>query len=246
MANIIETLNTYNVFSPKIRIGNNSDGGYVINESISHCTRRLISIGMGLEDSFERDWFSRYNTPIEAYDGSVTCQTLCDVHQNEINKKIFYINHHVGNLQNQIPLGSIVADKADVLLKVDVEGAEYSIFDNFTFGDNIVGLVLEVHDLYIKENQQKLAEIINTKLSDFVLFHLHGNSWGKTFDLNLSKIQTNGIIIKNFPIVMELSFINKRLLGNWEIENSTFPVNGIDFSNNSAEPDIDLYWVNSL
>jgi hypothetical protein len=246
MANIIEALNTYNVFSPKIRIGNQSDGGYVINELIAGCTNRLISVGMGLEDSFERDWFSRYNTPIEAYDGSVVCQVLCSEYPSEVNKKIFYINHHVGTLQQQIPLAPIVADKSDVLLKIDVEGAEYTIFDNLDIGDNVVGLILEVHDLYIKENQQKLAEIISTKLSDFVLFHLHGNSWGNTFDLNLSKIQNNGIIIKNFPIVMELSFINKRLLGNWELETTPFPVPGIDFSNNTESPDIDLYWVNSL
>lgn len=247
MNNLIQSLTTYNVFSPKIKIGNpKSDGGYIINEAIADCTDRLVSLGIGLEDSFEIDWFERYKTPIEAYDGNYVCQNLCAKFPEEVNKKIFYIENHVGYDSKQIPLNVIIDDKKNILLKVDIEGDEYKIFDHVTINDNVVGIILEVHDLYQKENQQKLDYLINEKFKNFLLFHVHGNSWGGTFDLNLSKINNRGIVIEKFPVCMELSFINKRLLANWEYETEQFPVKDLDISNNENEPDINLYWINSL
>lgn len=246
MANLIEALNVYNVFSPKIRIGNNADGGYIVNETLSEVTTKLISIGMGLEDSFERDWFKKYKTPIEAYDGTYPCQTLCSEFSENVNKDIFYVKQNVGYEQESIPINVLLDRKSNVLLKVDVEGAEYHIFDNVTLNPNIVGIILEVHDLYKKENRDKLIELVQNKFSEFLLFHVHGNVWGKTFALDLSKTGNRGLEIPNFPIVLELSFINKRLLANYELETQSFPINGIDFSNNSEEPDINLPWINAL
>lgn len=246
MANLIEALNVYNVFSPKIRLGNNSDGGYIINEAISDVATKLISIGMGLEDSFERDWFRRYKMPIEAYDGTYVCQTLCSEFKEDVNKQIFYVKQNVGYEEENIPMNVILDKKSNILLKVDVEGAEYSIFDNVKLESNVVGILLEVHDLYKKENRDKLIDLMQNKFSDFLLFHIHGNVWGKTFALDLSKTGNRSLEIPNFPIVLELSFINKRLLANYELETQTFPVDGLDFSNNSEELDIQLSWINAL
>jgi hypothetical protein len=246
MANLIEALNVYNVFSPKMRIGNNSDGGYIINETLSEVTTKLISIGMGLEDSFEREWFRRFKTPIEAYDGTYVCQTLCSEFSENVNKDIFYVKQNVGYQQENIPINVILDKKSNVLLKVDVEGAEYNIFDNVALNSNVVGVLLEVHDLYKKENRDKLIDLVQNKFSDFLLFHIHGNVWGSTFTLNLSKTGNTGLEIPNFPITLELSFINKRLLANYELETQPFPVPGLDFSNNSEKPDINLPWVNAL
>lgn len=246
MANIIEALNVYNVFSPKIRLGNNSDGGYIINETISEVSTKLISIGMGLEDSFEREWFRKYKTPVEAYDGTYSCQTLCGEFKESVNKEIFYIKQNVGYEEQNIPLNVILDKKSDILLKVDTEGGEYSIFDNVTIGSNVVGILLEVHDLYKKENREKLIDLIQNKFSDFLLFHVHGNVWGGSFALDLSKTGNRGLEIPDFPLVLELSFINKRVLSNYELDTQTFPIPGLDFSNNPEKEDMKLSWINAL
>lgn len=246
--NLIEALHVYDVKSPKLRIGNKMDGGYILNELITNRSRRLVSIGMGGEDSFERDWFARFGdrTKIEAYDGTYPCQTLCGQFPENVNKEIFYVQHNVGLSENQLPLNIIIEDKRDALLKVDVEGAEYKLFDNVDLS-NATGLLLEVHDLYVKENQEKLIDMITNRFSDFLLYHAHGNVWGNTFDFVLSATGVGrGITVKDFPIVMELSFINKSLVSEYELDPTPFPVPELDFSNRPDSPDIDLYWINSL
>jgi hypothetical protein len=246
--NLIQALHVYDVKSPKLRIGNTNDGGYILNELIVNNTKRLVSVGMGMEDTFERDWFFRFDkqTKIEAYDGTYPCQTLCTQFHEHVNKNIFYVKQNVGFGENQIPLNVLIEDKKNTLLKVDVEGAEYQLFDNVDLS-NVTGLLLEVHDLYIKDYQSKLIEMISTKFSDLLLYHVHGNSWGSTFDLLLSNSDSNkGISVKEFPIVMELSFINKKLVQEFELDRSSFPIPELDYSNRPDASDIDLYWINAV
>jgi hypothetical protein len=246
MFNIIEALNVYNVFSPKVRLGNNSDGGYIINETIAEVATKLISVGMGLEDSFERDWFKRYKLPIEAYDGTCGCQTLCSEFKDNVNKDIFYVKQNVGYDEGNMPINVLLDRKSDILLKVDAEGSEYTMFDNVKLGSNIAGFILEVHDIHVREHREKLISLIENQFSDLLLFHIHGNSWAPTFDLDISKMQNNAVIVKNVPMVLELSFINKRLLSNWELDTSTYPIAGLDYSNKEGVVDIGLPWINSF
>jgi len=243
--NIIEAFRTYNVNSPKLRIGNERDGGYIVNELLAQHTKRLIAIGMGGDDGFERDWFSRYHTEIEMYDGTYPCQGMCSLYHEQVNKKIFYTKQNVGYEESCIPINVIVDGKPDVLLKVDTEGAEYKMFDNIRLS-NVTGLILEVHDLHVPQNQDKLVDLIQNNFGDLLLYHIHANSWGNTFTLNLSKTGIRGIEIKDFPHVIELCFINKNIVQTYEYERGTFPVAGLDISNKHDVSDIDLYWVNSL
>jgi hypothetical protein len=245
MIELIKSLNVYNVFSPKVRVGTNADGGYVVNELLTSFTQRLISIGMGLEDTFEVEWFGKYNTFLEAYDGTYVCQTLCPKYSEFVNEKIFYINHNVGYGQKDIPLDVILSGKQDVLLKMDTEGAEYKLLSK-PLPSNVVGVLLEVHDLQVKENQQKLVDILQNSLKDYFIFHIHGNSWAHTFDLDVSKLQNNAVVVKDFPTVLELSFIHKRLLSNWELDSEQYPIAGLDYSNKPDASDIPLKWINSF
>lgn len=245
-SNIIEVLRTYNVNSKKIRLGNINDGGYVINELLAQSTKKLISVGMGTEDSFEQEWVERYpNKSVEAYDACCECSDLCRKNPDKVNKSIFYVQQNVGYEKGNIPLNVIVDGKQDILLKVDIESAEYKVFDNVQLND-VTGLIIEVHDLHVRENREKLGKLIHEHFSNLLLFHVHGNSWGNTFDLNLSKNNNKGIIVKDFPYVMELSFINKKLVSQYELETCEFPVLNIDFSNKPDASDIDLYWINAL
>jgi hypothetical protein len=246
--NIISALNVYDVNSKKVRVGNDFDGGYVINEILLNQSKRLVSVGMGGEDSFERDWFKKLpNTTIEAYDGTYPCAALCEHNKMFVNKRIFYINHNVGYEEKYIPLNAIIETKTNTLLKVDIEGGEYTVFDNVDLS-NVTGLLLEVHDLHIPENRDKLIDLIENQFSELMLFHVHGNVWGGSFDLNLSKNPNNpnGIIVKEFPFVMELSFINKKLVSEFKIDEGTFPIEGVDATNKQDSPDLQLPWINAL
>jgi hypothetical protein len=237
--NLIKELKVYNVHSPKIRLGRNSDGGYIINELIEKNSRRLISLGMADEDSFEKDWVFRHpEKPVEAYDGSTKCGALCLDNPNKVNKTIFYTQQNIGYNNHDIPLNVILDEKPGVLLKVDIEYNEYSIFEHANL-DNITGLVLEVHGLDDECTRNKLVELLHTKFNNLVLFHIHGNSCGDTFDYQIDNIK-----IPNFPRLLELSFVNKTLVTEVSLETNKFPVTNLDFSNGLNE-DLDLHWVNS-
>lgn len=246
--NLLSSLSVYDVHSPKIRIGNNHDGGYILNENIIKNTDRLISIGIGGEDNFELQWAEKFpNIPIEAYDGTYPCNNLCQKFADRINKNIFYVHHDVGFQDKQIPLNTIVDSKKNVLLKIDIEGGEYTVFDSFMPApDNLSGLILEIHDLHIPEHRYKIAELIAKNFSNLLLFHVHGNAWGGTFDLNLTPHISDGITIKAFPHVLELSFISKKLVDSYTIDKGRFPVAGLDNTNKPDAPDIELYWINAI
>jgi hypothetical protein len=245
--NLLSALTTYNVNSNKIRIGNQHDGGYIINDLIVKNTKRLISVGIGGEDNFELQWAEKFPTTfIEAYDGTYPCNNLCNKFPDRINKNIFYVHNDVGYGDKQIPLNTIVDSKEGVLLKVDIEGGEYTAFDNLYPDRNLTGLILEIHDLHIPENCQKIAKIITENFKNLLLFHVHGNSWGGMFDLNLTPSVNDGILIKRFPHVLELTFISKHIVDGYSLEKGKFPVDGLDNTNRHDFPDIDLYWINAI
>lgn len=243
----LQALSVYNTNSPKIRLGNANDGGYILNQIILSNTERLISVGIGGEDAFELQWAEQYpNTFIEAYDGTYPCNNLCHKFPDRINKNIFYVHNDVGFKEKDIPINVIADNKRNVLLKVDTEGAEYSIFDNFYPDTNLTGLILEVHDLHEERNREKLVQLIQHNFQNLVLFHIHGNSWGGTFNLNLIPNTDNNITVKNFPHVLELSFVSKYLVQSLSLDTNKFPITGLDTSNRPDTPDIDLYWVNAI
>lgn len=243
--NIIEALRVYDVHSPQLRIGNTHDGGYIINELLAQHSSRLISIGMGGDDGFERDWLTRIDTPVECYDGTYPCGRICDEFNTLVNNKIFYVHQNVGHDVNQIPLNIIVETKQHPLLKVDVEGAEYHLFDNVDLS-SISGLLLEVHDLHVTEKQEKLIQLMQTTFSNLLLFHAHGNVWGNTFNLTVTGTGIRGLTVPNFPHVLELSFVNKKFVTNYELQKMEFPMHGLDSSNHPEKPDLNLPWINTL
>lgn len=236
---IINALEVRNLDSKKIRIGINQDGGYVVNNSILSKASRLITFGINVEDSFERDWLKIKNTPIECYDESCYCGRLCKENIEIVNKSIFHVNKFVGYGKDEIPINVIVEGKKNALLKVDTEGAEYEMFDNVDLND-LCGIIIEFHDLDIEEKRAKLIELIKTKFSMMSIFHIHGNNWGNVFAL-----ESDGLVIENFPKVIEISFAKKGLCADLGLEMSSLPMAGIDFPNNPKDLDLSLDWINA-
>ena len=235
----IDYLKVHNILSPKLRIGNNKDGGYVINEGIISNINRLISLGVGHDDSFEKHLLAiKPELVIECYDGNCDCKELCQDNPTLINKNIFYIKQHVGNILNYIPLSTVIGKKNNILLKIDIEGGEYNLFDNVDLS-GVIGVIIEAHDLHDRDNRKKLANILEEYLKDFSIFHIHGNNYSDTFPL-----ECNNTIIEQFPKVLEISLCNKRICDTAGLDQSHLPINDLDAPNNDCIPDIDLSWIN--
>jgi len=118
-----------------------------------------------------------------------------------------------------------------ILLKIDVDGAEYLVFkdtDIYNQLNNVVQLIIEFHDL-----DQKLKEVHNIikKLADtHTLIHIHGNNYGDPFEYNK----------KIIPKVIEATFIHNSFLSEKILSNSDYPIKSLDSPCDKSKADIKL------
>jgi len=73
---MIEQLKIYDVKSPKVRLGNEWDGGYVVPQIVLDNSAALFSYGVGSDISFELDYVRKTNKPSFSYDHTVEGATL--------------------------------------------------------------------------------------------------------------------------------------------------------------------------
>lgn len=260
--NIIQALNVYDVNSPKIRLGNPkdgrhdiiADGGYVINQTVLDNSHKLITLGYGGGAEFEMDWLERTSKPVDIYDGTCDCLDICEKYAHLMGSTVNYFKNNVGIEDGWLRLDDILQNQQNILLKADIEGAEYGLFNTADLS-NVVGIVIEIHHLDHYSKRAELIEIIKNKLSEFVLYHIHANSFGHLFtlyDLNapdgsVTPNNINGKYYVTFPETLELSFIHKNYVTSKVLETQSFPVEGLDFSNNHLLlEDYRLPWVNKI
>ncbi len=102
-----------------------------------------------------------------------------------------------------------------LLLKIDVDGAEFLVFKNteiYSQLNNIVQLIIEFHDLDLKIKE--VYEIIKKLLATHTFIHIHGNNYGDPFEYN-QKIITK---------VIEPTFIHNSFLSEKILSNSDYPI----------------------
>jgi len=234
---IISSLTVYDVGSDKLRFGNNSDGGYIVNQILINESSKLITLGYGSDGSFEIDWYEETRTPIDIYDGTCECKDICDRYPELLGSKINYYQQNIGNHAGQIPLTSILENSPNnTLLKVDIEGGEYNVFDTLDLS-RCTGIFIEFHNLNSITNRNKLISLMQTEFSPFLLFHIHANNWSGTFRLDDTNI--------DFPNTIEISLINKKFVHNSTVDLNSYPITGLDYPNRHGVQEIQLSWVNS-
>ena len=117
------------------------------------------------------------------------------------------------------------AEKDSIFIKMDIEGAEYKVFDDLIKSSaNIVGVVAEFHEL--DEYSQQFDRIIKGMSRHFRVVHVHANNYSRLME------------DQDFPSVLEVTFFHKKFLGN-KIEYSTesYPIPGLDQPNRFSRPD---------
>jgi hypothetical protein len=227
---MIEFLRVFQ-FNDKIRLGNNFDGGYVIgNFNIEYDC--YISAGISDEESFTRDFLSRYNY-ITKENSYAFDKTIKD-YPWEYTKNIIWKKNNIGSVNNQdtTNLEDLLNKYDRIFLKMDIEGGEYdwilSLDEKKLRG--IKQMVIEFHGINDntwgcgKEDKMKcLQKLFNSHY----IIHVHGNNHAKT---------TNGI-----PDVIEITYVSKDLLSRPLSYNTTpLPIKGIDYSNVPDGKDYDL------
>ncbi|WPV66538.1 FkbM family methyltransferase [Chitinophaga sp. LS1] len=130
-----------------------------------------------------------------------------------------------------------------ILLKLDIEGGEFEIFQNddiYSLLGNVNQLLVEFHDL--KNRLREVKAIMERIGENFELVHIHANNAGHTFLLfDLEDEQTDVVM----PDLIEVTFVKKGLIAGADKINTqfTYPVPELDYPNDPTRREILLKFI---
>jgi len=228
-----------------IRVGKQSDGGYILLEDIlSKSDGVAYSFGVGKTVSFETEMASKgYKNWM--YDHTVR-RPVCP-NTDQFNFKPYGIStedtHNMKTIETCIKENGH-ENRNDILLQCDIEGGEFDIFTNTpqSILKKFSQIIIEYHSLdkcirnqhHFKNgymeiwNWDKLKDTLNTLGENFTPYHVHGNNWRGSFDVQGQMV----------PEVIEVSYVRNDLVNfidGWQ----TFPT-PLDFPNKKGVPDLQL------
>lgn len=185
-----------------IRLGPFFDGGYLVPNDLAGISA-CFSPGVAGSAYFESDLLRIFGIPSHLADLSV------DGPPHGFPAASF-MKKYIGGENNDefMTMEKWVNEKApangDLLLQMDIEGAEYDSL--LATPDEILKrfrvIVVEIHflDRWIQDNYYEEALSLITKLEqNFVVVHNHPNNWGKTTTLD-------GV---EYPCTIEVTFLRK-------------------------------------
>jgi len=102
------------------------------------------------------------------------------------------------------------------LLKVDIEGSEYSIIEQINQSSlNIKMLIIEFH--FIRSKKKLFTDSVKKLLNNFDIIHLHAN--------NYFKLENDDLFFE----VLEITFVNKEINKYKKDFRYNFPIKDLDF-----------------
>jgi len=233
---------TPTAFADLIRIGNESDGGYVVPKCSIIGVQTLVSFGVGSNWSFEQDIEELIpDIKIYGFDHTVSLAYFLRKTFNGFVKSLIKYNFskhlrpRLNHLSRYFRFWSIKRNNTHVQIeitkqnvfnivkkysrnsnfgvKIDIEGGEFEILPEI-FGPlrGANFVLIEFHDIEI--NREKFDFILNEFLKFSVIAHLHCN--------NFDSIGLNG-----FPKTIELTFVNANYANTKELV-TALPLPGLD------------------
>lgn len=228
---LLKLLKPVCINSEKVRLGQNQDGGYVINEVAIKNSSILYTYGVGGDTGYEQAYRAMTGNPVMLYDPTHDMPNVPEgmtFHKVGLGTGENRFTKHLDDEMGGKPV--------DVLLKIDTEGAEYEYFmdENIQLlGLFCTGIILEIHHLNEPMRQLIMKRILKDLDEYFFLTHIHGNNWGGEFGLEGFSV----------PNVMELSFVNKLLCSPRADCEDIYPSPGLDFPNRVDQPDCPLLFL---
>ena len=237
------------------RVGNLTDGGYVISRSAIEKSEILLSLGLGENWSFEKA-FTEINksASIDIYDHTISFrffvikvikgivkfllfkEKFSNVLARAKRAKDYFLFWvlKTRNTHHQIRIGEASFSEAlsryknpDLIgLKVDIEGAEWEIL-NLIAGnkDRFQFLLIEIHDF--DNHVDQLRVFLREMSEQFVLAHLHAN--------NFETLGING-----FPKVFEITLLRSHGTSISADYRSELPIPGLDAPNAKNRQDFSI------
>lgn len=230
----LEKLSPYDIGDEKVRLGPLEDGGYVVNSTILDKSTALFTYGVGHDIRFEEDYIRLYKNPVYLYD-----HTIGQPNGWYIGEGMHFFAEGLGYKESCKDFTSHYNElnlKDSVVLKIDIEGGEYDYFEEVSLpqiSKATTGILLEVHWLSEEVYRKKFESILDKILEYYTITHVHGNSWGVLVDYEGIK----------FPETIELTLVNNKHITYKQLDNTTYPIENLDYSNRPNYPDVDLSFL---
>ena len=215
-------LTVYKSPFPKIRIGKEYDGGYIIADIPDPKYSLLLSGGVEYDISFEEQFLDKYND-IKCYAFDGTIEKMPDT-----NKNIEFIRKNIGfeNTEKITNLHDIIDSNNNIFCKMDIEGGEIPWIFSLSVEqmNKFSQIVMEFHNPFTFKEHEVFKKLNNTH----ILVHFHPN--------NCCGVRNHmGIIIPN---IFECTYVNKKYFTSTpELNNENIP-NDIDMRNVQNNDDI--------
>jgi hypothetical protein len=208
-------LTVYKSPYPKIRIGKEYDGGYVMVDVPNATYSLLVACGISDDISFEEDFLVKFpESKCIAFDGTIKSLPTSKADITFVNKNIGWENND--SITN---LSDIIYENNSIFLKMDIEGGEIPWIKSLSNKqlNKFEQIVIEFHFPFSN------AEIgIFEKLNaNHVLVHFHPN--------NCCGVRSHRDVI--IPNVFECTYLHKKFFTSDPDVNTELIPNSIDMKN---------------
>lgn len=216
----------------KIRTGSESDGGYVMLDDFAD-TDLALSFGVDINADWDVEIADR-GIRVQQYDHSVPQSPVDHPHISFYRQMIT----PSGQEPDSASIHGIFAEAginrdASVLLKIDIESAEWDVLDQCDEADlrRFSQILIEMHNFDYAVDpywMMRATRVMKKIRRNFGVFHVHANNW--------SPMAVIGNV--HFPATLEISFANVARY-QFEPTDELFPTR-LDAPNNPLRPDLYL------
>lgn len=216
-----------------VRIGGDGDGGYLVPDDLNN-VRFCMSPGVANSSSFEFQLASDYNMTCCLADFSVDAPAIHHPRFHFTKKFISSYNDDQNiRLTDWVQASEDRYGKGDLLLQMDVEGAEYPVLQEVSEKTlaKFRTIIIEFHyiDRIFDRNEFALIkQVFDKLLKQFYIVHIHPNNSGHVS-------ARNGIEV---PTVLEFTFFRRDLVA--DSSPLSFEPHPLDQQNSKGRPDLVL------
>ena len=187
----LDCIRVFTPTKPKMRIGRDGDGGYVVIDIDDPRYDVLIAGGVCGDISFEDDFLDRWKVPCYAYDGTIASFP-------ESRNQMTYIAKNIGprETETETNMHNLFDMYERIFVKMDIEGCEYPWFKSLSDAqiEKIQQMVVELHPPHDFSQLERFAKT-------HWLVHMHANNYGQLIPIGENMF---------FPTVFECTFIRKQ------------------------------------
>ena len=230
LESIVDLLSPYKAKCELNRIGNYSDGGYVIAAEATDTKKMCINLGVGDEVSADIHLLN-LGYKVLAVDGTVENPLPLEEQYLFVKSNIGYSRQNGNKSLRKILKQNQWRGNTDLVL-IDIEGFEYQLLQReWNLISRVRQIVIEFHGLELLGDEgfsERLIRILKTMNKTHRVIHIHANNSGPG-------IPVGGA---SWPTILEVTFLRKNEVSE-NRNHGPYPTL-IDASNTLIRPDIDL------